>query len=445
MLKRDILATFTSNAALVVIMIGTATITSRMLGPEGRGALALACWLPSIAATFALLGQDSVNSTFAGLYKQARPGLFLQTLVFTAFGSAVSVAVICAYFFWLPVPRGQFATLSSSIVWASCFIGPVIVFSTLIFSLVRGVGKVVLSSVLRIVAGLTSLVALAVFLVWMKQGVTAAVWIVALAPLPATLLAIVLLRDEIKPRPGAYPGWLPARSLKFGLPLCLATAATFLVYRLDQGILGYMVGVKELGLYAVAVSLAEQLKMLPGSISTAFLPRLANELETRRSQVPAVFRVTVVASLGAMLLASLAGAPAIVIMFGWAFVGAIPPFLVLLPGVAALGGASILASDLLTRQKPGYNLTVAWATLAVSVAGNLLLIPFLGIMGSALAATLSYMVALWLWILFYTRESSASVGQLRPGKADIRLAWSTGCEVLARFRRRPGANVHVVA
>ncbi len=436
MLKRDISATFAGSMVLAVIMLGTVTVTSRWLGPEGRGILALALLLPSITTTFAMLGQESVNSTFAGLYKEARAGLFLQSLVITAFGTLVSVLVVCAYFFWLPIPRGNFGTLSTEIILASCMIAPMSIFSTLMFSLVRGVGQVVLASILRIVAGATLLAALFVFLVVLEWGVLAAVWVMALAHLPASVLAIWFLRHEISLRPSALPRWLWGRSLRFGLPICLATLAGFLIYRLDQGILGYLVERSDLGLYTLAVSLAEHLRMVPGSISTAFLPRLANEMASRQGQVPAVFRATMIASLAAMVGAGVFGIPAILVLFGWEFTGSIVPFLLLLPGIAALGGASVLASDLLTRQKTHYNVTVAWSTLAVSAGLNLLLIPILGIAGAAITASVAYTMALGLWTRFYLRESGRSFRELVPAWEDLRRVWSGGLELVGQVLRR---------
>ncbi|HOW71766.1 MAG TPA: flippase [Phycisphaerae bacterium] len=443
MLKRDISATFVGNLALIVIMLGTATITSRALGPAGRGLLAMAFLIPTITSTFALLGQEVVNNTFAGLYKEARTVLFFHSLFFTAVGAVVSSLVIGAYFWWLPVPRGKFALLDQPIIWAMCFIAPMTMFNTLMFGLLRGSGRVVTAAMLRIVNGLVLLVLLFLFLVVLRHGVLAAVWVNVVASLIGGGLTVLCLRKDIDWRSRWWDREMLMKSLRFGWPICLATFAGFLVYRIDQGIQGYMVDEFQLGLYTQAVGVAEHLKVLPSSISTAFLPRLANELETRRQQVPAVFRMTVIASAAAMVGTAFVGGPGIVLLFGWEFLGSIPPFLLLLPGVAILGGASILASDLLTRQKPRYNMTVAWVTLAVSVTLNLSLIPVLGICGSAIAASLSYLVAMMLWIRFYVRESGRAIHELWPGRADLVLVWRTGWEVLgklvSRIRRRPAA------
>lgn len=157
------------------------------------------------------------------------------------------------------------------------------------------------------------------------------------------------------------------KSLGFGTQVGLATFAGFLVYRVDQGILAYVVPAGQVGLYIIAVGLAEKLRLLPTSIATAFLPRLANELTSRQSQVPMVFRLTMVISVVSMLIAGVLGAPAILLVFGTDYSGSILPFLFLLPGIATLGGASVLSSDLTAREKPKYSIWTGYTVLTVDI------------------------------------------------------------------------------
>jgi len=159
--------------------------------------------------------------------------------------------------------------------------------------------------------------------------------------------------------------------------------------------------------------------LLPNSISTAFLPRLANELSNRQPQVPLIFRYTTIISIGSMLLAAVGGAPAIFVLFGRDYQGSIPSFLLLLPGLAALGGASILSGDLAAREKPKYSMWSAYAMLAVNVALNFLLIPIMGIAGASLASTVSYISDCCILLLFYRRESKTSLREMIPRFKDI--------------------------
>jgi O-antigen/teichoic acid export membrane protein len=83
MLKRDITVTFVGSVASAILSLGDAIIIARVLVPINQGLLGLALLIPTIAATFCTLGQEMVNATFAGLYKDKRSSLFQQSLLVT--------------------------------------------------------------------------------------------------------------------------------------------------------------------------------------------------------------------------------------------------------------------------------------------------------------------------------------------------------------------------
>jgi len=433
MLKRDITVTFAGNLVATILSLGDAVILARVLGPTNRGALGLALFIPSITATFCILGQETVNTTFAGLYKDKRAGLFEQSLIITLFGTVVSTLVICAFYFWLPIERGQFNQLTPDIIWLSCLITPIALLGQMTIALVRGVGQIAAAAFIHVMQVAALLALLVIFLLWRDGGLRTALLLWALAPLVTVVLSIWVLRDYVTLRPSNFSAWLFKKSLIFGGQIGLATFSTFLVYRIDQGILAYMVPTHQLGLYITAVALAERLRLLPNSIATAFLPRLANELPSRQLQVPMVFRGTAVVSAGSMFLVGILGVPAVLVLFGWDYSGAIPSFLLLLPGIASLGGSSILASDLIARGKPKYGIWTGYATLAINIAFNLALIPLIGIAGAAVSSSVSYIAATVLWLFFYWRESKTSLYKMIPTLEDVKYVFAGVVSVIRQI------------
>ena len=418
-LRRDITTTFAGNVVATILYLGASAILARVLGPTNWGLLGLALLIPSIMATFCTLGQEMVNTTFAGLYKDKRSSLFQQSLIITLFGTVVSTLVICAFYFWMPIEKGQFGKLGPDIVWLSCLVAPILMLSPMVISLVRGVGRITIAAVIHVAQISAFLGLLVIFLVWQGKGLKTALMLTALSPLVAVFLSLWVLRDYVTLRPSKFSGWMFKKSLGFGAQVSLATFASFLVYRIDQGILAYMVPAEQIGLYIVAVAIAERLRLLPNSIATAFLPRLANELSSRQSQVPMVFRCTTIVSAGSMLLVGILGVPAILVLFGQDYSGSILPFLVLLPGVTVLGGASVLSGDLAAREKPKYDMWISWSTLGTNIVLNFVLIPFIDIAGAAVASSLSYMLAGILWVIFYLRESKVPLMEMIPRSKDI--------------------------
>jgi len=420
MLKRDVTVTFAANIFSTFLSLCTSIIIARVLGPTNRGLLGLAIFIPSIAATFCSLGQGTVNMTFAGLYKDMRGSLFVQSLIVTLFGTVLSTLVICAFYFWLPIEKGQFGQLSTDIIWLTCLVTPISMLSSLITSLVRGTGRIAVAAAIQVAQGAIFLCLLAFFFGLRGGGLKSALALTALIPLTSIILSLWAIREHMTFRLSKLSGWLFKKSMGFGTQISLATFAGFLIYRIDQGILAYMVSAEQVGLYIVAVAIAEQIRLLPDSIATAFLPRLANELSDRQAQVPVVFRCTTIISIASMVLAGIVGIPAILLFYGRAYCQSIPAFLFLLPGVAVLGGSSILASDLASREKPKYSVWVSCTILFVNIVLNFALIPFMGIAGASLASTISYISAAILWVIFYGGQSGTSLQELIPRLADAR-------------------------
>lgn len=417
--KREIAATASGNVMGTVFAFGTAIVLARVLGPTDRGLLALAILIPDIAGKICTAGYETVNLTFAGLYKDKRSSLFQQTLIIVLSGTLVSIMAICIFYFWLPIKRGQFDRLSPEIIVLACLTIPTAMLARLLIALTRGVGKISAAAVIYTVQMGVLFVGVFVVLVCFGGGIRVAVVVMVFAPLVPIALSVWMLRDYVSLRPALFSLDMFKKGLVFGGQVCLTTIARLLNLRLDQAILAFMVGAEQVGLYVIAVAFAERLKLLPSSVSAAFLPKLANELSERQLQVPRVYRYTVIISVFSMFAAAVLGAPAILLFFGKDFAGAIVSFLCLLPGITVLGGSSILASDMAAREKPKYSVVTGYTTLAVNVTLNLALIPHLGIVGAAVASSISYILAGVFWLVFFRCESKLPLSELAPTWQDV--------------------------
>jgi O-antigen/teichoic acid export membrane protein len=401
------------------LSLGSAAILARALGPENRGLFGLALLVPNIVTILCILGQETVNATFAGLYKDKRSNLFQQSILITLFAAVAGTLIICTFYFWLPVEKGQFGRLSPQVVLLSCIATPVLVSSRALLALVRGSGKILTASVIYVIQTIILLVLLLIFLVICNAGLKAAMVAWYIGPITAIVLSMWTIRKYVTFNPSNFSMGFFKKSLIFGGQTSLASLAGFLILRINQGILAYMMPAGQVGLYIVAAEIAEGLTLLPRSISIAFLSHLANELPTRQSQVPMVFRCTVIISLFSMSLFGAFGIPVMVIFYGREYVGSILPFLLLLPGIASLGGAGILASDLFARNKPKYSICIGYSILVINIVFCLILVPMIGIVGAALANSITYICASFLWLIFYRHQSKVPLREMVPKVSDF--------------------------
>jgi Na+-driven multidrug efflux pump len=109
----------------------------------------------------------------------------------------------------------------------------------------------------------------------------------------------------------------------------------------------------------------------------------------------------------------------------------------LLPGIAVFSIATVLAAYIAGTGKPHLNLLVSAVSLIVTIALDFALIPKLNIVGASIASTVSYTVSALLLIVFFKRETGASLRQiLLPTSEDVRMLLA-----LARFRMSSESTV----
>jgi len=99
----------------------------------------------------------------------------------------------------------------------------------------------------------------------------------------------------------------------------------------------------------------------------------------------------------------------VVPIYGEAFSGAVDLGLILLPGVALLGIAGVLAATIVGHGKPAYPLYVAIVTTPLTIVLYATLIPALDANGAALASTISYTMSFLLLCWFYRRTTRRRV------------------------------------
>ena len=202
--------------------------------------------------------------------------------------------------------------------------------------------------------------------------------------------------------------------ITYSLPSYLANMAQFLNYRLDIFFVSYFVGVKGVGLYSLAVGIAQLLWLVSGATSQVLLPDVAASAD----RVSAQQRTARVARLSLWLSIVLAGGLVIggdmllPLVFGAAFRESVPALMWLLPGVTIFSIANVIGSYLAGIGKPHLNLAVALVGLVVTVALDFVLIPWLGIIGAAIASTLSYLATTLAIIAIFVHETRMPAGRV---------------------------------
>jgi O-antigen/teichoic acid export membrane protein len=256
------------------------------------------------------------------------------------------------------------------------------------------------------------------------------------------LAAVVLVAfgkgaADLRPR---WPRAYLRRAAGFGAQVQLSYVAISLAARFDLVLVYALASHAGAGRYSIALTLAITIAYAGQAIVYAGFPRVAASSAGERLALTArMFRVGVLAALiGAVVLGSFTSrlVPAV---FGSAYHGAIGATVLLLPGGVAYSGQFILARALAAWGHPRL-LAVSFTVSVVVMAGlDVALIPLLGIIGAAIASSISSIVGLMICVRAFRRETRGlgrdEVG-LVPRLTDLRDILSVPRRVVDTGRGR---------
>jgi O-antigen/teichoic acid export membrane protein len=205
----------------------------------------------------------------------------------------------------------------------------------------------------------------------------------------------------------------------------LSQIASFLNYRIDIFLVNFFIGPAGAGIYTAAVRVAEQLWLISSSAAVVLLPRLAGlhaAKDTRSQLTPIVARSITLTGFGMAIALAAISDWIVPLAFGAEYAQSAVVLLWLLPGAVVYTLVMVISPDLAARGRPDLNAWSAGVALVVNVVGNLLLIPAYGIIGAALASTLSYVISGAITMSFYTRLSRTCAWDLvRVSGTDWRI------------------------
>jgi O-antigen/teichoic acid export membrane protein len=416
------------GAQLLFVLCGAATtvIVARYTGTHGAGAYSVAVQIGTLVVVGGGLGID-----FGLIYFAARDRMRLSELapVLLWFG-LVWGAILAAigYAIGLGLSGSLLKGLGGALILAALAAVPFMLAVRYLRYFLLGRNQLLLFNAINVVLAVAWLIFVAIALALLSTGVNGAVWAFAAANIAAFIAALVLVPAALHlPDLRTAPSLLRTLAA-FGLRAQLSTVLQFLSYRLDLFILNATAGLGAAGIYSVATLLAEAVWYIPNAIGLVLAPRVAAGVEgDDDDSTAAICRATVLVSVaGALVIAALA--PLLVlVLFGSAFLSAVVPLWVLLPGVVAVGLDKPIASYQLGRGRPQISLYVALLATPVTVAAYVLLIPRYGIVGAAAGSTLSYIATTAIEVFFLHRVSPLRLRNLViPRRSDWRLyasAW----------------------
>lgn len=402
--SRDVAFTLLAQMMALVLQTGNTAILAYWLGPEGKGMLDVALLVPGVLGLLVTGGLGIANVYYAGSRR-----LTTETLV----ANSVAVCILATLLGYLLAGMLVVSGLLSSwlvnvplwLIGLALLSLPFNLLTGYLLTILQGQQRIAAVNVIGLTLGAATLLLSLTLVVICQLGLLGAV----LAATAANVVYLAASWGQLgRQTRSLAPRWdwsVMRSTLSFGLRGHIANLFQFFNYRLDMFLVNYFLGPAEVGIYGVAVRVAELLWHLPNAASFVLFPKTAAaRVEEINTFTPRVLRYTLgLTTLGALGLA-LVGPWLIRLIFSTAFSAAYVPMVWLLPGVVLLGGAKILINEMAGRGFPQYNALSAGIGFVATVILDLLFIPRWGIRGAALASSISYGIvfivafSLYLWV-----------------------------------------------
>lgn len=392
-------------------------LIARAVGPTGRGLYAYPVALLGLVMALAHLGLEFAQVHLAAQGKDMRH-MWADATVFSVVAGIVCWAVVAGVvaidphaigglpLSWIAIPMGLVPFLLMSLYWANLLqLDGRLVAAT--WASWFGVAlQTIAIGILFFTHELTPFRVL--LLQWLTNG---SAWLFLL--LACRRAGLVNLRVD----PALF-----RRSLAFGVKAYVAQIFFYLVLRVDQVLVAHYAGYRQLGLYALAATVAQLLWLLTDPLAGAMIPHVvrARTGDDRRlsfSMARLSLSILMIAAIGGWFLAPLV----VPVVYGAGFAGAVPALRLLLPGVVALGATKSLGSVLVKEGRMLITSVLGLCALGLNIALNIVLLPRIGIRGASIASSVCYAGLALSYVAISRRRGVAGWRDLVPRASDLHL------------------------
>lgn len=421
---QDTVRTGLSVAAIrlcsAAVAFGSSIIVARALGPIGRGLYAFPVAVVGIAFALSHIGLEHANIYLAARRVSLRR--LWTNATFAALGiGVVSWAVFAVVYAawrtgvlgglpapWAAVSIAQLPFLLQTLYWANLL--------QLSGRLALAAGALFAGSVLfAVLCGV----------LWATGGLTPFRTLLAWCAMNGLVWALLLALSVRARLVGEGPDWaVLRRGIAFGLKAYVGVTFFFLILRVDQLLVLRILGFRELGIYSLAVALAEILWLITDPLAASVLRhQVAAEAGRGRRLGDATARMSLLLSASLAAITWIVAPYAVRIAYGARFDAVVWPLRLLLPGVVALSMQRPLGAVLVKEGRMWLVSAFGASALAVNVVLNLTLLRSLGVPAASIASSLCYTALALAYVAATRKAGQAGWGDLRPRPADVLRLW----------------------
>lgn len=371
-------------------------VLGRELGPEGLGVYTLAFTIYLFGMQFAAFGIGSALTKYVAEFLEDRATIKnyvssgMTSSIITGSLMAVALFLLAPYiaisFFHIPELEG--------LIQLTAFCYPFIAIQKAVLGTLNGFRRMHLYAFQNIIQNVTVVAASIVLVLFFGMGVMGAVVGFVGPTIFIGILCPALIRESIGFGTSLWN--IPAlrATTVFGFYVVLGNSISFLNTQIDSIMIGYYLSPTEVGVYAIAVLLAQTLTPIPNAIQRVTAPATATlygkgDITGIRKIIFSTMKKTFFISIGVAVSIALAGQYLIAVLFTDAYLLSYTPLLILLIGHSIFAPYSAVGSTLASIGKVDLLFWLTAISAILNIVLNFTFIPLFGIAGAALATTIA--------------------------------------------------------
>ncbi|KAA1261002.1 Polysaccharide biosynthesis protein [Rubripirellula obstinata] len=420
-------STFATQIVLMVISIVGGVIVARVLGPELKGKATLIELLAQTVFMVCSLGLGAAFSYSIARANDGRSQIISAAIVIGTFLWCVGMV-----FFWFSweLHRSIWIGIETKFLVAASLLSLCYILTNYGSRILIGLGRIDQVNVGALAKSLVN-ISVIVFAVWLFDFGLAGLVIALLVSSVVHIMSVGwFLRDNLRFE-SFWSADFISRTAAYGLKSYALLLINFLNYRLDLILLKYFDGDQAVGIYSLAVGMAELMWLAPNAaVAPLFSSVAKSDADNRSERTLQTTRFSLFLLLILSSLAVVVGPYAINLLYGKEFEGSYFAFVSLLPGVCLFPIFKLLTVDLAARGRPGIGTIASALALVINIIANCYLIPKFGFVGAALATSLSYICMSAVVLAYFVRLNDYKLAEiLFVNKSDLSkmLEFSRDC------------------
>jgi len=405
--KKNIASNFITQIIRLILGFVTSILIARALGAEGKGYIAYFLLIFGLIAGYGHFGINNATTYFQKRSSYQENDVYnvnISYLLIISFFISISIIFLKYYGFIL-----------SEYNWLIVITGLIYIFliflTTCTNSFYIGNERILESN--KYILSTQFIYFLVIVVFYLKNQLTIYIYFSALVI--ATILTLLLLLKNLRLKYKFQIDFqLLKKEFKYGIIIYFSALFIYLNYRADQYLIKKMLGNSQLGIYSIAVTLAELVFLVPGSVTTAITGKLYN-IDKKSNERKYITSTTIKYTFYISFVVSVIGmfmTPLITIVYGQDFAKASQVTTILFIGIIFASIGKVSAPYFFTKGIPQVHLFITSIVLLLNISLNLVLIPKLGINGAAIASTVSYIIYGLMYIYYFVTKEKFTIREL---------------------------------